>query len=59
MSDLFMAPVKRSGWVNLYRLLSGSIMAGSLVYESESAARDHIQSEYGHYIATVPVEWEE
>lgn len=59
MSDLFMAPVKRSGWVKLYRSLSGNIMAGSLVYESESAARDHIQSGYGHHIATVPVEWEE
>ena len=55
--DLFFAPVKKSGWINLYKMNS-IISPGPRVYdtkeEAESAAGDK-----SYYISTVKVEWEE
>ena len=53
--DLFFAPEKKEGWVNVYcednRQLCGT------VYNTESEARQH--SRFSGYLATAKIEWEE
>ena len=55
--DLFFAPVKKEGWINLYKINS-IISPGSRAYdtkeEAESAAGDK-----SYYISTIKIEWEE
>ena len=55
--DLFFAPVKKSAWINLYKMNS-IISPGPRAYdtkeEAESAAGDK-----SYYIATTKIEWEE
>lgn len=55
--DLFFAPEKKSGWINLYKMNS-IISPGPRVYdtkeEAESAAGDK-----SYYISTIKIEWEE
>ena len=55
--DLFFAPVKKSSWINLYKMNS-IISPGPRAYdtkeEAESAAGDK-----SYYIATIKIEWEE
>ena len=56
-SDLFFYPVKKSGWINLYKINS-TISPGPQAYdtkeEAESAAGDK-----SYYISTIKIEWEE
>ena len=56
-SDLFFAPIKKSGWINLYKMNS-IISPGPRVYdtkeEAESAAGDK-----SNYISTIKIEWKE
>lgn len=54
--DLFFAPEKKTGWINLYDL-RGKIVCG-VVYASEKAARGQIDPNKS-YITTIPIEWEE
>ena len=55
--DLFFAPEKKSGWINLYKMNS-IISPGPRAYdtkeEAESAAGDK-----SYYISTIKIEWEE
>lgn len=55
--DLFFAPNKKSGWINLYKMNS-IISPGPRAYdtkeEAESAAGDK-----SYYISTIKIEWEE
>lgn len=55
--DLFFAPDKKSGWINLYKMNS-IISPGPRAYdtkeEAESAAGDK-----SYYISTIKIEWEE
>ena len=55
--DLFFAPVKKSGWINLYKINS-IITPGAQAYntkeEAELAAGDK-----SYYISTIKIEWEE
>ena len=55
--DLFFAPEKKSGWINLYKMNS-IISPGPRVYDTkedaESAAGDK-----SYYITTIKIEWEE
>ena len=55
--DLFFAPEKNSGWINLYKINS-IISPGPRAYdtkeEAESAAGDK-----SYYISTIKIEWEE
>ena len=55
--NLFFAPIKKEGWVNIYKYNS-KITIGSLVYntkeEAESAAGDK-----SYYISTIKIEWKE
>ena len=55
--DLFFAPEKKGGWINLYKMNS-IISPSPRVYdtkeEAESAAGDK-----SYYISTIKIEWEE
>ena len=55
--DLLFAPVKKSGWINLYKMNS-TISPGPRAYDTkedaESAAGDN-----SYYISTIKIEWEE
>lgn len=56
--DLFMAPVKREVWVNLYRDTLGTIYTSCIMNTKEEALS--IKSvRADDYIATAKVEWEE
>ena len=55
--DLCMAPVKRTGWVNIYRN-GGGVLTGETVHATREGAIT-VGSAEDTYIATVPVEWEE
>ena len=52
-ADLFFAPEKHEGWVNIYRGLNGDYATG-YVFDSEEKAKESRGS-----IATVKIEWEE
>lgn len=54
--DLFFAPERKTGWINLYDL-RGKTVCG-VVYASEKAARGEIDQTKS-YITTIPIEWEE
>ena len=53
--DLFFAPEKHEGWVNLYRSSTLIEIYTSKVYASEEEAKHYA----GESIATIKVEWEE
>ena len=54
-NDLFFAPEKHIGWVNIYQV--GKNKKCGFIYETEEAAKDQFES--NEHIATVKVEWEE
>ena len=57
--DLFMGPVKREGWVNLYQnAIAQSGVAVYTVYLTEEQAKLNI-SKTGIFIATAKITWEE
>ena len=53
--DLFFAPEKHIGWVNIYQV--GKNKKCGFIYETEEAAKDQFES--NEHIATVKIEWEE
>lgn len=54
--DLFFAPIKKEGYINLYNSYEGIV--GRRVYESEKAAKEEIdQNKF--YITTIKIDWEE
>ena len=55
--DLFFAPEKHEGWVNLYRDTHDSIYVESM-YTSEKEAKENIYS-LPRYVATIKIEWKE
>lgn len=57
--DIFMAPVKRRGWVNLHKNdhYELGICTGRTVFASKRDAK--VSSCSNDYITTIPVEWEE
>lgn len=56
--DLFFAPEKHEGWVNLYRTETSSQYVTSNLYNSEEKAIE-IGRNSENYIATTKIEWEE
>ena len=56
-NDLFFAPEKHEGWMNLYKKGFGLVI-GDLVRDSEEAAKK-IAAGDEDYITTIKVEWEE
>ena len=59
--DLFFAPVKKEGWVNIYKD-NITIFTSSHIHTTEKQAQEEASEslkEYGKFIATVKIEWEE
>ena len=55
--NLFFAPEKHEGWVNLYRNASYAASAGC-VFTSEKEAKESMYS-LPRYVTTIKIEWEE
>ncbi len=56
--DLFFAPVKYEGWINIYRTEGDESVYTANVYNSKEEAEDEGRGEED-YLATVKIEWEE
>lgn len=56
--DLFFAPEKKEGWLNLYKDEDGRVAIGT-VYPIESEKSAKMASEDKDYVATCKIEWEE
>ena len=55
-SDLFFAPVKKEGWINLFKI--NSTLTIGEVYNTEEEAKAAVVGSLV-YISTVKIEWEE
>ena len=55
--DLFFAPERKEGWLNLYKG-SLDIIYGGSVYTSKDEAEEH-KTDKERYIVTIKIEWEE
>lgn len=56
--DIFFAPEKKEGWINLYRI--NSITApGAQVYNTEEEAKSVMRNNSVDYISTIKIKWEE
>ena len=55
-SDLFFAPIKKEGWVNVYKTRSGAAQIGQIHSSKEEAEMCRIDA---NYISTAKIEWEE
>ena len=56
--DLFFAPEKHEGYINLYRDGDDHYTDGAEIHSSEAEAVSHALKKFG-YVKTVKVEWEE
>ena len=56
--DLFFAPIKREGWINIYKFEDDKRTIGCL-FESEEEANLHKYDRASEYIKTIKIEWEE
>lgn len=57
--DLFFAPIKREGWVNLYKDKDEDITyLPGIIHDSEKEAKEVIKGD-PEFIATIKIEWEE
>ena len=57
-NDLFFAPEKHEGWVNLYKGNAYYHLGSTIFYKSESEAKKRIVKNCG-YVGTIKVEWED
>lgn len=55
--DLYFAPTKREGWVNVYRGFAGDSYCGGKIHNTEQEAKDVIKDR--EYLTTAKIEWEE
>ena len=57
-NDLFFAPEKHEGWINVYRYSDGGHAYAGAVYDSkEDAEKRKVIDE--NYVTTIKIEWEE
>lgn len=56
--DLFFAPIKREGWVNLYKYRN-STYPSNFIFETEKRAKEVIGEKHTTYLTTIKIEWEE
>ena len=57
-NDLFFAPKKHEGWLNIYRSESGFYVRGN-PYKSKEEADEVAKANYKTFCTTVKIEWEE
>lgn len=58
-SDLFFAPEKHEGWVNIYKSKYDSYELSQVYQRKEDAENEKYINDSDVYIATVKIEWEE
>lgn len=56
--DLFFAPEKHEGWINVYRDGNGITSFGAILHTSREKAEKMGRAD-GYYVATTKIEWEE
>ena len=56
-NDLFFAPEKHEGWINVYRNNDSHTYAGAVYDSKEDAEKRKIIDE--NYVTTIKIEWEE
>ena len=56
--DLFFAPEKHEGWVNVFKSISNGNYMGTLIFKSKEEAEKDVK-DFSNCIATVKIEWEE
>ena len=60
--DLFFAPVKKTGWTNVYKYTFGGTHLGEVIYNSKEEAENNAkvyETDINTYITTIKIEWEE
>ena len=55
-ADLFFAPEKHEGWINIYRVYASGNMSAGHIFDTEEEAKHNADIDD---IATVKIEWEE
>lgn len=58
-NDLFMAAVKKEGWVNVFINSCSGLKSTDRIYSTKAEALKNIDTKSPHYIDTVKIEWEE
>ena len=56
MQDLFFAPEKHEGWINIYRTKDDGLFSSNNIWATEEEAK---RVKGGAYITTVKIEWDE
>ena len=56
--DLFFAPEKHEGWVNIYLDADNSSYVGTCIYKSKEESEEN-GKKWSCYITTLKIEWEE
>lgn len=56
--DLFFAPEKHEGWLNIYNSKNGFYLRGN-PYKSKEEAEEVAKANYKNFCTTVKIEWEE
>ena len=56
-NDLFFAPEKHTGWINVYRNNGSHTYAGAVYDSKEDAEKRKVIDE--NYVTTIKIEWEE
>ena len=59
LKDLFFAPIKKEGWINLYKGVVKDYLpsVGQKVYKTKESA--NLNKRDDNYLTTVKIEWEE
>ena len=56
--DLFFAPEKKDGWINIYLDVENSSYVETCIYKSKEEAEES-GKKWSRYITTIKIEWEE
>ena len=57
--DLFFAPEKREGWLNLFKDTMGIIYGGCVYTSKDEAKEKENPTDRESHVATIKIEWEE
>ena len=56
-SDLFFAPTKHEGWINIYADINDNSYLGYYIFKSKEEAEEEGEKGSG-YVTTIKIEWE-
>lgn len=57
-NDLFFAPEKHNGWVNILNCPNGDFISHTRIFKSKEDA-EKVGKNFGSYLTTIKIEWEE